>query len=138
MLQDFIDFGDCLIRHFLYFILRTAFIIFRNSFIFNEFFQGIIGITTHITDRYFGALTFVTYNLGQVASTLFRHKELGEGLQQAMLSRATIEQAKGILMARHKLTADAAFDLLRKASSHRNVKLRTLAEQIVETGELEE
>jgi GAF domain-containing protein len=74
----------------------------------------------------------------QVAATLFRHRELGEGLQQAMQSRATIEQAKGILMARHAVTADAAFELLRSASSHRNVKLRVLAEQVVESGELGE
>jgi GAF domain-containing protein len=74
----------------------------------------------------------------QVAATLFRHKELGEGLMQAMHSRATIEQAKGILMSRHKITADAAFDRLRTASSHRNVKLRALAEEVVETGELTE
>ena len=31
----------------------------------------------------------------QVAGTLFRHRDLAEGLQQAMRSRATIEQAKG-------------------------------------------
>jgi GAF domain-containing protein len=74
----------------------------------------------------------------QVAATLFRHKELSEGLQQAMLSRATIEQAKGILMARHHITADAAFELLRTASSRRNVKLRNLAEELVETGQFPE
>lgn len=73
----------------------------------------------------------------QVAGTLFRHRELSEGLQQAMLSRATIEQAKGILMARHKVKAEAAFEMLREASSRRNVKLRLLADRVVETGELD-
>ena len=72
----------------------------------------------------------------QVAATVFRHRDLSKGLQQAMQSRAAIEQAKGILMARHKLTADAAFELMREASSRRNVKLRVLAERVVETGEL--
>jgi transcriptional regulator with GAF, ATPase, and Fis domain len=73
----------------------------------------------------------------QVAGLLFRHRELGEGLQQAMVSRAAIEQAKGILMARHKVTEEAAFEMLREVSSRRNVKLRLLAERVVETGELE-
>ncbi|HUR73503.1 MAG TPA: GAF and ANTAR domain-containing protein [Sporichthya sp.] len=74
----------------------------------------------------------------QVAATFFRHRDLSEGLQQAMLSRATIEQAKGILMARHKVRAEPAFELLRAASSRRNVKLRVLAEEVVETGKLAE
>lgn len=74
----------------------------------------------------------------QIAGVLFRHRELSEGLQQAMQSRAPIEQAKGILMARHNVTADAAFEMLRQASSRRNVKLRLLAEHVVETGELDQ
>ena len=43
--------------------------------------------------------------------------ELGEGLTEAMRSRAVIEQSKGILMAGGpELDADGAFDLLRRAS----------------------
>ena len=57
-------------------------------------------------------------------------------LQQALLSRDVIGQAKGILMERQRITADEAFDVLRKASQHLNVKLRNLAEHVVETGEI--
>jgi AmiR/NasT family two-component response regulator len=58
--------------------------------------------------------------------------ELGQQLGEAMQSRAIIEQAKGILMARSPdLDADGAFDLLRKASQRENVKLREVAERIV-------
>jgi AmiR/NasT family two-component response regulator len=50
-----------------------------------------------------------------------------------MQSRAVIEQAKGILMARSPaLTADEAFELLRKASQRENVKLRDIAQRIVD------
>jgi response regulator NasT len=42
-----------------------------------------------------------------------------------------IEQAKGVLMAQHRCTADDAFDLLRRASQRANVKVSVLAEQIV-------
>lgn len=46
-------------------------------------------------------------------------------------TRATIGQAVGLLMARERCTADAAFDLLRTASQRSNVKLRDVAAQTV-------
>ena len=39
-------------------------------------------------------------------------------------------------MERHKVTADAAFALLVRASQHNNVKLRDLAERLVRSGEM--
>jgi len=57
-------------------------------------------------------------------------------LQTAMDSRATIEQAKGILMERFKITSDQAFRMLAQASMTRNRKLRDIADTLVETGEL--
>jgi GAF domain-containing protein len=62
--------------------------------------------------------------------------DLAAQLREAMKSRATIEQAKGILMERHKFTADTAFDLLVKASQTQNRKLRELAEDLVATGSI--
>ncbi|WP_406602119.1 GAF and ANTAR domain-containing protein [Lentzea kristufekii] len=53
-----------------------------------------------------------------------------EQLRRAIDSRDVIGQAKGILMARRGLTADEAFDLLRRSSQHLNVKLVELAEII--------
>ena len=58
-----------------------------------------------------------------------------EHLETAMSSRATIEQAKGILMERRKLAADQAFQALARASMERNAKLRDVADQVVRTGE---
>lgn len=55
-------------------------------------------------------------------------RERGQ-LLRAASSRGVIGQAQGILMERYDLTADQAFALLRTASSHRNVRLRTIAEQ---------
>ena len=46
-------------------------------------------------------------------------------------SRATIERVKGMLMAVYRIDADAAFELLRWRSQDTNVKLRTLAEQVL-------
>jgi hypothetical protein len=59
-----------------------------------------------------------------------------EGARAALESRDVIGQAKGILMARHKLSAEGAFDLLRRTSQSRHVKLRDLAQQVAEMGAL--
>lgn len=56
------------------------------------------------------------------------------GLRAAMASRAVIEQAKGILMERHKVTEDQAFTELSRASQNTNIKLRDVAEELVRTG----
>jgi GAF domain-containing protein len=74
----------------------------------------------------------------QVATAFFGQRELGRQLREAMESRAVIEQAKGVLMAQHKVTADAAFDLLRVRSQRRNVKLRLVAQEVVDTGVLDQ
>jgi GAF domain-containing protein len=57
-------------------------------------------------------------------------------MRTAMVSRAVIEQAKGILMERHKVTADQAFTALTRASQNSNIKLRDVADQLVHTGAL--
>lgn len=57
-------------------------------------------------------------------------------LRAAMEFRSVIEQAKGILMERHKLTPDQAFRVLAEASMHTNRKLRDVAEDLVLTGDL--
>ena len=59
--------------------------------------------------------------------------ELSQQLQEAMRSRAVIEQAKGILMAQSReLAPDDAFDMLRQASQRENVKLREVAQRVVD------
>jgi AmiR/NasT family two-component response regulator len=51
-----------------------------------------------------------------------------------MMSRAYIEQAKGILMERHKIKEDEAFTILTHASQRTNTKLRDVAVELVRTG----
>jgi GAF domain-containing protein len=63
-------------------------------------------------------------------------REMADNLQRSLESRAVIDQAKGILMERYKLTADQAFQLLTQVSMNVNLKLRDLAETLVHTGEL--
>ena len=64
--------------------------------------------------------------------TLQRFSEY-QSLQGAFGRRAVIEQAKGILMARHAISADAAFDRLRDHSQHNGRKLSDVAAAVVES-----
>jgi GAF domain-containing protein len=64
-------------------------------------------------------------------------REMAGKLQAVLESRAVIDQAKGILMERYKLTADAAFQALASVSMRSNTKLRDVAEQLVRTGRFE-
>jgi len=53
-------------------------------------------------------------------------------LRQALQSRDVIGQAKGILMERRGISADEAFDVLRRASQSLNIKLTTVAQTLVD------
>jgi GAF domain-containing protein len=54
-----------------------------------------------------------------------------EDLRAALDARAVIDQALGIVMAQQRCSSDEAFDILRRASQRRNVKLRDVAAGIV-------
>lgn len=54
-------------------------------------------------------------------------------LREALASRDVIGQAKGIIMAQRGLGADDAFDVLRRASQRENIKLREVAQRVVDS-----
>lgn len=56
-------------------------------------------------------------------------------VEASAAGRATIEQAKGVLMVGYGLAPDAAFAMLRWWSRNRNVKVRDLAERLVEVAQ---
>ena len=64
--------------------------------------------------------------------TLQRFAEY-QSLQGAFGRRALIEQAKGILMARHALDADRAFEMLRDHSQRNGRKLVDIAQAVVDS-----
>lgn len=73
--------------------------------------------------------------IGIAVANAIRYDEaatLAAQLERALESRGVIEQAKGILMAAQRCSAEEAFDLLRRASQRENRKLREIAAQIVE------
>lgn len=80
----------------------------------------------HDEDRAVAAL-FATH-----AAVAFEAARERLNYDQALASRDVIGQAKGILMAQSHINADDAFDLLRRASQRLNVKLTTVAQDIVD------
>jgi AmiR/NasT family two-component response regulator len=64
--------------------------------------------------------------------TLQRFAEY-QSLQGAFGRRALIEQAKGILMARHSIDAERAFEMLRDHSQHNGRKVSDIAVAVVES-----
>ena len=59
-------------------------------------------------------------------------RTLADQLQEALRSRALIDQAKGIVMAGRGGDANAAFEALVTLSQQRHMKLREVAQEIVE------
>ena len=69
------------------------------------------------------------------ALTHEEEKRQSSNLHAALATRELIGQAQGILIERERVTPDQAFDILRRASQHLNLKLRDVAQSLVETGE---
>ena len=57
-------------------------------------------------------------------------------LNQALDTRDLIGQAKGILMERFKISSQQAFQILTRASSESNMKLREVADHLTRSGEI--
>jgi hypothetical protein len=59
-----------------------------------------------------------------------------DNLNRAVAARHRVGLAQGILMTRRQLTADQAFALLKRESQNTHVKLRTIAQTVIQTGDL--
>jgi GAF domain-containing protein len=67
----------------------------------------------------------------ELAQRMADVREFADQLQTAMKSRSVIDQAIGVVMGQNRCTAEAAFNILRSASQHRNVKLRDLCAELI-------
>ena len=74
--------------------------------------------------------------LESVTASLQGEVNLVENLRSALASREVIGQAEGILIERERITPEQAFGVLRQASQHLNIKLREIAQYVVDTGEV--
>ena len=71
---------------------------------------------------------------GSGPATLTEAEERIRNLEAALATRTVIGAAQGMLMERHQLGLDAAFDVLRRVSQHTNVRLSAVATTLVDTG----
>ena len=72
------------------------------------------------------ALLFATH-----AAIALGHAQERETFTEGLQTRRVIGQAIGILMERYEMNEDRAFAFLVRASSHANIKLRAVAEELV-------
>ncbi|WSV73393.1 GAF and ANTAR domain-containing protein [Streptomyces anulatus] len=65
-------------------------------------------------------------------------EEFAADLEAALRSRTVIDQAIGVIVGQQRCTPEKAFDVLRTASQHRNIKLRELCAELISsiTGEV--
>jgi GAF domain-containing protein len=80
------------------------------------------------------ATVFVAHAASTLANAQAYHAAhaLSEQLQEALASRAVIEQAKGMIMREQGCDADAAFERLKRESQNTNRKLRDVAQTLVD------
>lgn len=98
-----------------------------------------------LTMRFYGLCPTLAHALfGQLlvehAISLVLREQLAAkiaNLQCALGSNRDIGAAMGILMARHRLTTDQAFDLLRRTSQHCHRRIVSIAAEVIETGALD-
>ncbi|MDP3712577.1 MAG: GAF and ANTAR domain-containing protein [Mycobacteriales bacterium] len=94
----------------------------------------------NLYSRTAGAFTDESEHVGLLfaahAATAYMGARDRSGLMNAVTTRNLIGQAQGILMERHGLSADQAFALLSKVSQDNNLKLRDVANQLVNSGTL--
>ncbi|MFJ9116869.1 GAF and ANTAR domain-containing protein [Streptomyces sp. NPDC102394] len=72
--------------------------------------------------------------LASHAAVAFSSARTHAQLEQAVATRHVIGEAMGILMGSRRLTEEEAFDVLRRYSQERNLKLREVARMICEQG----
>ncbi len=89
----------------------------------------------NIYSRSIGSLADVSYLaelFSEHARTAVAYASQIDNLREAMAGRQVIGQAIGIVMERFELPEDRAFAFLARLSSHRNVKLRQVARELVD------
>jgi GAF domain-containing protein len=113
-------------------------------------FRSMIGVRLNTLERTIGTLNLYDsrphhFSVAdvEVAHLLARHAAIAldrasdsENFSRALDSRKLIGQAQGILMERFDLDDAHAFEVLRRYSQDNNIKLRDLAQIVVETRRL--
>ncbi|MEU1912744.1 GAF and ANTAR domain-containing protein [Streptomyces massasporeus] len=111
---------------------------------------SMMGFLLYTDDEDLGALNLYSHRAGSFtddsetagwllashAAVAFSSARSHAQMEQAMATRHVIGEAMGILMGSHRLTEEQAFDVLRRYSQEKNIKLREVARRVCEEGRL--
>ncbi|MFE5890476.1 GAF and ANTAR domain-containing protein [Streptomyces sp. NPDC056462] len=111
---------------------------------------SMMGFLLYTEEQDFGALNLYSHKPGAFtenselagwmlashAAVAFAAARTHAQMEQAVTTRHTIGEAMGILMGAHNLSEERAFDVLRRYSQEKNIKLREVARLICERGGL--
>ncbi|MFD8236258.1 GAF and ANTAR domain-containing protein [Streptomyces sp. NPDC059696] len=111
---------------------------------------SMMGFLLYTDDEDLGALNFYGHRPGSFtddsetagwllashAAVAFSSARSHAQMEQALATRHIIGEAMGILMGSHHLTEEQAFDVLRRYSQEKNIKLREVARRVCEEGRL--
>jgi GAF domain-containing protein len=96
----------------------------------------------NLFSRTAGALNEESEHVGLMfaahAAVAYATAQQKQRLVRSVETRQLIGRAEGILMERHRVTAEQAFEMLVRVSQHRNTKLRNIAERLVLSGRLDD
>lgn len=93
--------------------------------------QGALNLYASTPDRFDEDDVHVAHLFAAQAAVALSSARNEEHLRKAVDARHLIGQAQGILMERFDVSADRAFDVLRRYSNTRNVKLNMIAAEVV-------
>lgn len=103
-----------------------------------DYREDLVRVLGYLQDVPAGTSAESSRRFAQYAATAMAHSSLYhsaqrevEQLQQALTSRAVIDQAKGILMGRYHCTGEEAFARLRQMSNDSNVRLKDVASALI-------
>ncbi|MEU9223180.1 GAF and ANTAR domain-containing protein [Streptomyces massasporeus] len=111
---------------------------------------SMMGFLLYTDDEDLGALNLYSHRPGSFtddsetagwllashAAVAFSSARSHAQMEQAMATRHVIGEAMGILMGSHRLAEEQAFDVLRRYSQEKNIKLREVARRVCEEGRL--
>jgi GAF domain-containing protein len=93
---------------------------------------GGVNLYSTISDEVDGNARALAALFGAHSAIALGHVQERAQLSAALESRKVVGQAVGILMQRHGLSEDRAFALLVRASNDGNIRLRTVAQELVD------
>jgi AmiR/NasT family two-component response regulator len=94
---------------------------------------GVLGLYSRIPDGLSAEDEAIANILARHASVAVANARNLQSLTAAVDARKVVGQAMGILMERFQLDADRAFAVLKRYSQDTNVKLRSVAEELINT-----